>query len=116
MRYDELRPRTRTELDADVNSGDPATIATALRSAALYDADRAYVEDLIVRLIRHRELWVRGVSASAAGHAARIHRTLSTDKIVPLIEALLENPQTRGKVEDALDDIQTFLGEANLRR
>jgi hypothetical protein len=110
MKYDQPRPRTRAELDADLSSGDAETIATALASAALYESDRAYVEGLIVKFLQHQEPWVRGVAAIAAGHVARMHHALSREKIVPLIETLLEDPQTSGKAQDALDDIEIFLG------
>jgi len=112
MQYTEPQPRTRAELAADLSSGDGRTIATALTSAALYDADREYVEGLIVQFLQHSDPWVRGVSAICAGHIARIHQALSTDKIVPLIETLLADPQTTGKAQDALDDIRMFLGGA----
>jgi hypothetical protein len=110
MKYDQPRPRTRSELDKDLSSGDAATIATALTSAVLHESDRAYIECLIVKFLQHQEPWVRGVAAIAAGHVARMHHALSREKIVPLIETLLEDPQTSGKAQDALDDIEIFLG------
>ena len=107
MKYDEPRPRTKAELDADLSSGNSEAIATALVSAALHEPDRAYVESLIIRFIRHSDPWVRGVSATAAGHIARIHGQLSTE-IVPLVENLLKDERTYGKAQDALDDIRMF--------
>jgi hypothetical protein len=115
MKYDQPRLRTRAELDTDLNSGDAATIATALTSAALHESDRAYVEGLIVKFLQHQEPWVRGVAALAAGHVARIHHALSREEIVPLIKTLLEDPRTSGKAQDALDDIRIFLGGPNRR-
>lgn len=109
MQHQQPGPRTRSEIDTDVMSADPAVISTALISAALHDADRAYVEALIVKFLQHPDPWVRGVSAIAAGHVARIHHALATTIIVPLIEALLADSQTRGKAQDALEDIRTFL-------
>jgi hypothetical protein len=109
MKYDQPQPCTRAELDTDLNSGDAGTIATGLMSAALYESDRAYVEGLVVNFLQHQDPWVRGVAAIAAGHVARIYHALSTEEIVPLIEALLEDPQTSGKAQDALDDIGTFV-------
>ena len=89
--------------------------AMALTNAALYESDRGYVEGLIMRFLQHPELWVRGVAAIVAGHVARIHHALSKDEIVPLIETLLEDPRTSDKAQDALDDIETFLGRPNGR-
>lgn len=109
MKYNEPRSRTRAELATDLDSGNATTIAAALTSAALHDNDRDFVEALIVKFVRHEDPWVRGVAALAAGHVARIHRGLSAE-IVPLIEGLLSDERTRGKAQDALDDIQTFVG------
>jgi hypothetical protein len=109
VKYEEPKPRTKAQLAADLSSGDSATIATALTSAALHHPDRAYVESLIVKFIRHDDPRIRGVSALAAGHVARIRRQLSAE-IVPLIEALLADDRTSGKAQDALDDIKMFIG------
>ena len=113
MKYSQPTPRTRAEIEADLNSSDAAVVASALTSAALHDADRQYVESLIIKFLQHDDAWVRGVSAIAAGHVARIHLALSTDRIVPLIEALLQDPRTSGKAQDSLDDINMFLGGGN---
>jgi hypothetical protein len=112
VKYVEPEPRTRAELEADLNSGDVETIATALLSAALHDECRTYVETRVIRFLQHEEPSVRGVAALAAGHFARIHRQLSTATIVPLIEVLLGDTRTRGKAEDALEDIHIFLGQS----
>ncbi len=85
-----------------------------LASAALHDPDRQYVESLVVQFLQHPDQWVRSVSATAAGHLARIHRSLTTEQIVPLIRTLLQDPATNGKAQDALDDIETFLGQSPL--
>jgi hypothetical protein len=54
--------------------------------------------------------WVRGVAATCAGHIARLHGALDTNRIVPLIERLASDPRTIGRVEDALEDIEMFAG------
>jgi hypothetical protein len=91
------------------NSTVRTSSAAPLISAALYESDRSYVESLILRFLRHENPWIRGTSSMAAGHVARIHRALDTGKIVPLIEALLEDPGNRGRAQDALEDISWFL-------
>jgi hypothetical protein len=109
MKYQTPAPLSRAEINLDLNSGDTLKIANAVISAALHDADLDYVEAIVVRFLSHPDPWVRGVSAVAASHIARIHRALSVNEIVPLIEHLLEDPSTNGKARDALDDIETFL-------
>jgi hypothetical protein len=110
MKYEQPRARTKTELDADLNSDDRDVIVTALISAALHESDRRFVESKIVTFLQHQDPWVRGAAAIAAGHVVRIHRMLAPDQIIPLLHALLEDPLTSGKAQDALGDIKMFLG------
>ena len=109
MKYEELKPLTKAQLDAALNSGDGVIIATALIRAALHDPDRTYVGSLVVKFIGHSDSRVRASSAIAAGHLARLHRQLSPE-LVPLIKALLRDGETCGQAQDALDDIVTFIG------
>ena len=113
MKYEELEPLPRSELHAELRSGDTNRISSALTSAALHDPDRAFVESLVVEFVRHDDPWVRGVAATAAGHVARIHRQLSSE-VVTLIENLLTDERTSGKAQDALDDIAMFAGGRSL--
>jgi hypothetical protein len=109
MQFEQPDVRSREDLETDLASHDRQRICTALMSAALNDPDRKWIETLIVRFIAHQDPWVRGVAALAAGHTARRHRQLDAS-IPPLVAELLENPETSGKAEDALDDIEVFLG------
>lgn len=109
MAHHEPLPNTRSEIDSDLESGNAVTISSALISAALNDPDRPYVERQIERFLCHEHPWVRGAAACAAGHLVRVHGTLSSDRLVPLISALLSNPQTSTKAQDSLDEIETFL-------
>jgi hypothetical protein len=112
MNYENLAPRGRAELEAMMKSGDAAVVATAVLSAALHETDRAYAERLIMESLQHQDAWVRGSAAIAASHIARVHRALSVNTIVPMIEKLLLAPHTKGKALDALDDIQLYLKQA----
>lgn len=109
MKLQQPDARSRADLEVDLESRNRERISTALISAALNDPDRQWVETLIVRFIANDDAWVRGVAALAAGHIARLHGDIDA-RIAPLVEKLLEDPETSGKARDALDDIETFLG------
>jgi hypothetical protein len=109
MKLHQPHARSRADLQADLESLDRERISTALISAALNDPNREWVETIIIQFIAHEDPWLRGVSALAAGHIARLHGDLDA-RILPLIEKLLEDPETSGKARDALDDIEMFLG------
>ena len=111
MKFDQPEPHSREMLERELASNDQSRICRALIAAALHDRDRLYVESLIIRFLNHADPYVRGIAALAAGHVARIHGSLTVERIVPMVERLLTDaePQTRGTAEDALDDIRRFL-------
>ena len=111
MKFDQPEPLSRDTLSRELASNDQSRISRALIAAALNESDRLYVESQIVNFLAHPDPFVRGIAALAAGHVARIHRSLTVDRIVPLIKQLLDdaNPQTRDTAQNALDDIQMFL-------
>jgi hypothetical protein len=41
---------------------------------------------------------------------ARIHGTLDLDRVEPKLRELRKDPDVGGRAEDALDDIQKFMG------
>jgi hypothetical protein len=43
------------------------------------------------------------------GHVARLHRELDLAAVMPSLERLREDPKTRGRVENALSDIEGFV-------
>jgi HEAT repeat protein len=112
MKFEQPKQLSREELSLALTNEDPHIVSTALISAALYDSDRAFVEGLIEQFIRHKDSWIRGSAATATGHLARIHGTLDFERMVPLIRLLLNDPNTNGSAEDALDDIQIYCGVA----
>jgi len=109
--FEQPVPRSREELSLALRSDDPKIVSEALISAALHEPDRQFVESLIVQFLKHPDPLVRGVSATAAGHFARIHR-VPVAHIIPLLQALLRDPRTSGKAQDALDDIAMFTGQS----
>jgi len=48
------------------------------------------------------------------GHVARIHGQLDVQKCVPAIRELLDDARTRGKAEDALEDIETYVSRVDV--
>jgi len=97
--------------DSTERAQQPIRTSDSIRRCCVADRCWLYVESLIVEFLEHPDPWVRGACAIAAGHVARIHRVLTIDRIVPLIERLLNDSGTSGKAQDALDDIRMFLGD-----
>ena len=94
-----------------LDSGDVLNLSRALVSASLHDPDRAWIESLLKRFLVHDDPWIRGIAATCVAHVARLHRALDLAAIVPLLERLKSDPSTTGKAQDALDDIEVFIGK-----
>lgn len=113
MQYEELAPIERSDAAAELASNDWERVSVALLRLSLYDPDPVWLEDTVLPYTRHGHSWVRGVAATCLGHVARIHGRLNLEKCLPAIRELLDNDETKGNAEDALDDIEMFIGGAD---
>jgi hypothetical protein len=96
----------RDEFLAAIERNESLPLREAMISAAFHIDDWEWLQGRYVELLGHDDPWVRKVAATCLAHVARIHRRLDVAVVRPLIESLLENPETRGHAEDALEDIE----------
>lgn len=70
------------------------------------------VESVCIALSAHPDVFVRGNAMIGFGHLARVTRKLNEARVKPILEAALHDkePSVRGKADDAMDDIEHFLG------
>ena len=109
-RYDEPEPMDRATADSALRSGDSAAICRALVAVAFHDPDWVWVQEHCLRLLSAVDPDVRGVAATSLGHLARIHGALDLARVEPRLRELRNDPVAGGRAEDALDDIQQFMG------
>ena len=111
MNYHEIFPLSRSELEKLIESGNETAITDALLSAAYYDSDWRWVQELCLRFMHHADRGIRSNAVICLGHVARIHKTLDVDVVLPQLAALkAEDPAIAPWVEDAVEDIRFFLG------
>ena len=109
MKYHEIFPLNRPDLERLLESGNQKAIIDALLSAAYYDPDWKWVQTTCLRFLDHSETDVRWNAATCLGHVARIHKKLDTEIVVPKLTALKADPTIAANVQDALDDIEWYL-------
>ncbi|KCZ96654.1 hypothetical protein HPO_18852 [Hyphomonas polymorpha PS728] len=70
------------------------------------------VESVCIALSTHPDVFVRGNAMIGFGHLARVTRKLNKARVKPILEAALHDmePSVRGKADDAMDDIENYLG------
>lgn len=109
MRYVEVEPITRQEAKAAFATGIPDSICDALIRLVYHDPDWIWVQERCIELSEDSNSEVSGLAVTCLGHLARIRRTLDLERVLPALKKLLANPEIAGRVEDALDDIETYL-------
>jgi hypothetical protein len=107
--YEQLGPIEHVEAEHAFENGPPRVIARALLRLALHDADWAYVEAACLRFARHPDEWVRRNACTSLGHIARLHQRLTIDRVIPILLALLDDPDVWEYAEAALEDIELFM-------
>lgn len=103
---------TREAAEFAFASGDVRKIAFALVNVAFHDPDWRWVQDTCLNFTQSHDAGTRQIAVTCLGHLARIHRSLDLDKTVPILNKLMDDPElyVRGCTEDAIDDIQMFMG------
>jgi hypothetical protein len=121
MENDRLQPISVTS--SDHLSEDRATIETILATGSIYDLaqlsiaigencpDWKYAQDVCLRLAEHANDNVRANACLGLGYIARTQRRLEQHLVKPIVLRELRCQTVfRGKIADAIEDINFFLG------
>jgi len=106
-RYEQPAEATVDDVRAALDRGDSAEASSALVGASLGGADPEEVERLCRELLGGSDRAVAGVAATCLGHLARLAGSLGEESLDAL-RAHLSDPDIGGRVDDALDDVETF--------
>lgn len=106
-RYEEPAPASREDLETAVAAGDPAAISRTMLGV-IEDDDVDWLTQTLLDLAGHESHEVRATAISSLGHVARIHGQIDRDRVLPRLRDLGSDPLLRGRVDDAIDDIEHF--------
>jgi hypothetical protein len=110
LKYEPVFPVSRTELVRRLESNDPKAIADALYSAAKYEEDWKWVQNLCLEGLTSSEVLVRWAAATCLGDLAWFRRLpLDFDTVVSALEAATKDPQVAGPAADSLSMVREFL-------
>ena len=110
MRYEDVLPITRQEAELAFSSNNETTICDALIRITYHDPDWKWVQLKCLYFGKHPISEIRRLAATCVGHLARIHGILDIDPVYSLLHELLTDPDVSGSAQDALDDMNTYLG------
>lgn len=114
LTYHEVYPKSRVEIDEAIASNNATTMIEALISAAFYEPDWRWVQNLCLQLATHSDSNIRRTAITCLGHLARLHGQLDVHLVLPLLQELNNDPSLEGTVQDTLDDIRIFASDSLL--
>ncbi len=109
MRYEKSVLLTHVEAETIFGNGEPNLIARALIASSLSDTDWQWVQRQALLLLTNDSEIVVSAAIIALAHTARVNQTINLDLVLPALQAVAADTRYRGKVADALDDIQMFV-------
>ena len=107
--YDLPKNIDKLEFLKIVASGESALICDAIVRAAHFIDDYDWLLQQYVLLLKNQNLDVRGATVTCIGHLARLNKDAKRDELLRILRPLLLDSDLEGRVEDAIDDVNTFL-------
>ncbi len=94
----------------NLESGDPERMVEVLLAIALYEPDGLWSEEICIKYSTDAADAVRGVAFLCFGHIARIHRTITRARVIPILQKGLKDPSAfvRGHADAALSDVLQY--------
>lgn len=107
--YHDVQPITKDAAQKMFLSNKVENICNALVSIAFYDPDWKWVQDKCLHFFLSNDPNISGLAATCLGHIARIHHKLDKEKVINLLNSRRNDAEIGGQIEDALDDIDSFI-------
>lgn len=114
LTYQEVKSIEKLEAEQIFQTHDTIALSDALVRVTFHEPNWRWVQEWCIHFIDDPEPTIQKVAITCLGHLARIHSVLDTPHVVPLLEALLEDPLVGGVAQDALDDIAMFVRNQHL--
>lgn len=111
VRFQDLASFTIDDVNAAITRNDPDELQFVSITIALSSSESALAQEVCLKLSTHEHHKVRGNAVMSLGHLARRFRTLDEDKVRPILESALHDPDEYVKMlaKSAADEIQQFL-------
>jgi len=107
LKYVEIPPREREELESAFKSKDPNEVCNALYSAAQHEADWRWSQGQCLKMLDHESLLVRSAALMALGEIAIFRGQLDLETVLPEIQRFANDPALGPFVEDFFVSIRS---------
>jgi len=106
LKYVEIKPRLREDLEGALSGSDENEICNALYSAAQHEPDWRWSQQQCLKMLNHGSLLVRSAALIAIGEIALFRGCLDLEAVLPEMHRAASDPALAPFAEDALDDIR----------
>ena len=101
---------SKDELEVLLKSSDSNAVIDALMYLCFNISDPDWIQEKCIEAIENgANDDIRGLGVTCIGHVARMYAKVNKEKIMPVLERKLHDESLSGRVQDALDDIDTFV-------
>ncbi|MEJ2454151.1 MAG: hypothetical protein P8103_08360 [Candidatus Thiodiazotropha sp.] len=107
--YEEPKVITKSEFMDIVRTGDVSQICDAVVRAVHFIHDYDWLLQQYTLLLKHADVEVRGATVTCIGHLARMNEIADKNQLLEALKPLLLEEELSGRIDDAIDDINTFL-------
>lgn len=108
FKYQPVHPAERDQTLRDLESFDPEVVANALYSATRSDEDTKWLENECLKRLTSAELKIRWAAATCLGDLAFFRRPLDVKKVIPALEAAIDDPTISDPASFSLSMVKQF--------
>ena len=102
-------PTTHEEWEDELLSENLESIFDVLVWITYYHDDWQWVQDWCLQFLDHRNPDVQALAVNCLADLAQLHKTLDTNKVVPRLQQLMNDPEVQNSAEEAMRDINSVL-------
>ncbi len=107
LRYIEIQPSSRKELEETFAGDDENAICNAMYSAAQHEPDWRWAQAELVKFLRHESLLIRSAAINALGELVFFRGLIDLEVVLPEIHKLQNDPALAPFVMDYLESIKS---------
>ena len=107
LKYVEIEPRSRAELEEAFASHDEIAVWDAMYSAAQHEPDWRWTQGRLLQLLAHKSTTVRTAALIALGELALFQGQVDLEIVLPEVNKLANDPDLAPWVEDCIADIKS---------
>ena len=107
LKYVDIEPRAREELEAAFASEDEHTVCNAMYSAAQHEPDWRWTQGKLLEFLSHRSLLLRSTAINALGELVLFRGYVDVEIVLPEVQKLAGDPALAPFVDEYLESLKS---------